>query len=289
MKGIVNYIANNHLIITSRIVVIFSITWIILIHVDYLVPLGKFKALDNFQNEIGNAYLADLGDSEISSHEGNITAYVIEFKPMKGGILHYLEPLMGDTYIYYILHNLYEKRFPEHKYYKPDVLGDGNNLHDDIRSVGKGKFSLWHGYIYLSTSDNTSPIDNQRKYYLFIPYFPSEAVENIYKISAGVLLLILMLSAFFYSGDIWKRLLRNKLIGNVFPGIIITLILLLIGGLSTEIYLRNTIPFTDKDIKWAGIFDPVAGYIFSPGATVRWTNNIDFWGEAQANRTGQTE
>lgn len=45
-------------------------------------------------------------------------------------------------------------------------LGPGDALHDDIRQHGAGRFSLWDGWLYLSTSDNSDPLRNGRRYEL---------------------------------------------------------------------------------------------------------------------------
>ena len=43
-------------------------------------------------------------------------------------------------------------------------LGPGNALHEDIRTLGSGRFSFWYDYVYFSTSDNTDPRTNGRRY-----------------------------------------------------------------------------------------------------------------------------
>lgn len=55
-------------------------------------------------------------------------------------------------------------------YSKLEVLEDGKPLvaphaaHDTIRSVGQGAYSHWGGVVYLSTSDNSDPSKNGRRY-----------------------------------------------------------------------------------------------------------------------------
>src|SRR3569832_832014 len=45
-------------------------------------------------------------------------------------------------------------------------LSGPNALHDDIRKIGKGRFSVWNGWLYFSSSDNVDPIASGRKYEL---------------------------------------------------------------------------------------------------------------------------
>ncbi|MDB5598781.1 MAG: uncharacterized protein JWN71_825, partial [Xanthobacteraceae bacterium] len=51
-----------------------------------------------------------------------------------------------------------------------------------------------------------------------------------------------------------------------------------------EIYFRYQTPF--HTISWPARFDPTVGFIFQPGAEVRWTNHLDFWTVQRANRWG---
>ena len=52
------------------------------------------------------------------------------------------------------------------------ALGPSNALHDDIGIQGGGRFSFWKGALYFSTSDNSDPRTNGRRYSLSIPYIP---------------------------------------------------------------------------------------------------------------------
>ncbi len=45
-------------------------------------------------------------------------------------------------------------------------LGPGHALHEDIRTLGGGRYSLWAGSVYFSSSDGTDPATNGRAYAL---------------------------------------------------------------------------------------------------------------------------
>jgi SAM-dependent methyltransferase len=87
--------------------------------------------LTSIQHEIGFAYLAVTGHAGLSSHKDLSSACVLE-----NGV-----PLPGL----------------------------GNALHDDIRQVGRGRYSFWHDYVYFSTSDNSDPRTNGRYYEISYP------------------------------------------------------------------------------------------------------------------------
>jgi SAM-dependent methyltransferase len=44
------------------------------------------------------------------------------------------------------------------------LAGPANALHDDIRNLGGGRFSFWYDYVNFSTSDNSDPRTNGRRY-----------------------------------------------------------------------------------------------------------------------------
>jgi hypothetical protein len=43
-------------------------------------------------------------------------------------------------------------------------LGPSNAVHDEIRKMGRGRFSFWYDTLYFSTSDNSDPRTNGREY-----------------------------------------------------------------------------------------------------------------------------
>ncbi|HRJ68251.1 MAG TPA: hypothetical protein PK812_01475 [Beijerinckiaceae bacterium] len=51
-------------------------------------------------------------------------------------------------------------------------LGAPRSLHQDIRTIGNGRYSVWARYLYFSTSDNTDPRTNGRAYTLTGPVAP---------------------------------------------------------------------------------------------------------------------
>jgi hypothetical protein len=49
------------------------------------------------------------------------------------------------------------------------LLGPAHSPHQDIRRLGRGRFSHWNDLLYFSTSDNTDPNDNGRSYRIIVP------------------------------------------------------------------------------------------------------------------------
>ena len=44
------------------------------------------------------------------------------------------------------------------------LLSPAHSAHEEIRNVGRGRYSFWEGQLYFSASDNSSPLENGRSY-----------------------------------------------------------------------------------------------------------------------------
>lgn len=82
--------------------------------------------LRDFAPENGHAFTARTGHPRLSSHERPSAALLLEDG----------RPLPGPA----------------------------NALHDDIRRLGSGRFSFWHGHVYFASTDNSDPRTNGRRY-----------------------------------------------------------------------------------------------------------------------------
>jgi len=57
-----------------------------------------------------------------------------------------------------------------HRAAEIEILEDGRPLskanaeHEEIRRLGAGRYSVWHGALYMSSSDGTNPANNNRRY-----------------------------------------------------------------------------------------------------------------------------
>jgi hypothetical protein len=58
-------------------------------------------------------------------------------------------------------------------------LGPAHAPHDDIRMLGAGRYSHWKRQLWFSTSDNSSPLDNARRYDLLLFDEPSGTPEPL--------------------------------------------------------------------------------------------------------------
>jgi hypothetical protein len=60
-------------------------------------------------------------------------------------------------------------RSPAIVYENDRPLGPAHSLHGQIAALGGGRFSHWEGVIAFSSSDNTNPNSNGRKYWVAVP------------------------------------------------------------------------------------------------------------------------
>jgi hypothetical protein len=72
-------------------------------------------------------------------------------------------------------------------------LGPGGALHEDIRQMGQGRYSHWGEALYFSTSDNSDPNTNGRKYILRTTTSARGYIYGITAIAAGLALLFFCL------------------------------------------------------------------------------------------------
>jgi hypothetical protein len=112
--------------------------------------LFRTSPLNGVAAEVGNSYIASTGHPEVSSHRRPSFAQVLEDG----------RPLPGPA----------------------------SALHDDIRQIGRGRYSFWHGHVYFSTSDNSDPRVNGRSYTIRYPFVVGDPLA--YTLYAATLLLL---------------------------------------------------------------------------------------------------
>jgi hypothetical protein len=97
-------------------------------------------------------------------------------------------------------------------YENGQLLGPANSQHADIRTLGRGRFSFWHDYVYISTTDNTNPSINGRIYTIRFPPIVRSAARAIYAAAAVIWSLggVVLVAALWRIG--WKRLWQWTLV-----------------------------------------------------------------------------
>lgn len=160
-------------------------------------------------------------------------------------------------------------------------LGPSHAVHADIRESGEGRYSHWASGVYFSASDNSDPRSNGRQYAaVYTLYLPAWAAWIGGLVALSMLVVLRMR---------WRRARGAR---RVAPRWVVeTVQAVLIGTITVAVFLgaaeliwRAKRPFLLNE--WPASFDPKIGFVFQPGARVRWTNQLDFWSESTANSLG---
>lgn len=192
------------------------------------------------------------------------------------------------------------------------ALGPAHAMHDEIRSVGKGRYSHWgsNRAVYFSSSDNSDPRTNGRTYTVrvraLLPWW-CWLLAGALLAYAGWSLTPALASFAMTLADRSRsarkrypslaRTLRETRRASepfarviwrtgalVLPSVVGTFTaVLLIGGLG-EVYFRATVPFTK--LTWPSRHIEGVGWLFEPNAIVRHSNFLDYWVEETTNSQG---
>lgn len=68
---------------------------------------------------------------------------------------------------------------------------------------------------------------------------------------------------------------------------LIVVLTVIVSLAAAEAFLRVKLPFVTP--QWPSRFDPTIGFVFEPGAEVRWTNGVDFWQSTVVNADGMLD
>jgi hypothetical protein len=86
----------------------------------------------------------------------------------------YAQPELGHCYLTEVgagyWHGYFSAFSPAELSEDGEVLGSSNALHQDVRAKGGGRHSFWGRHLYFSSSDNSDPRTNGRRYEVRRPY-----------------------------------------------------------------------------------------------------------------------
>lgn len=196
----------------------------------------------------------------------------------------------GKSYVFYGLHqtpsdSMDNSELSKLRLFENDrELGFAHALHADIRERGAGLYSHWNNSLLFSSSDNSDPRTNGRAYTIKYPLYSSWQVKAI----AVSLFLILLLNY----NTLLDCLVKIRAMKDTSPKsvlhlnfkLMITGVTFVILFLLLEVILRAIIPFSNP--VWPCRDDEKLGYVFIPGATLQWTNFLDFYSIQKANSFG---
>ncbi len=233
----------------------------------------------------GAAFLGTLSEPSLSDDKVLTGAelYLVETK--QGTALHVLDQwCVVGRFACAWLNALVDSHDPGATREVARRLGPGASLHQDIIDKGNGRFSVWHGFVYFSLPDHVQPAAVTRLE-LRMPTLPSLKVEKIDPFLSALRYLSALGLAVWAVG----RLLGARLglfYRNVLPGLIISAVLLGVGLLGADWYLRRAGMFPVNEGRFPSMFVDKVGFVFKPGDTVKFTNGVDFWVSEKVNSLG---
>ena len=195
-------------------VVLLVLTSLVILNRAEILTFWRTAEIEEISQETGNAYIAFTHHPELSSHHRPSSAQVFEDgKPLP---------------------------YP------------GNAVHDDIRALGNGRYSFWYEHIIFSSSDNTSPVENDRRYEIVYPFILVDGLARTAYLFTTVawVLLVWFVIAFNGKPDVKRMMIKWKAIIDSPIFIFLTVFL---GSLAMIIvgYARVNPAFeSQKDILW---------------------------------------
>jgi hypothetical protein len=251
--------------------------------VDLRAVGGRTVSVSDIQAETGHAFIGRLSDSSLSSDTEPSPGRLYLVETRRGGPFDHLQSFVDESYLLRYLAALWRGKFPYDTYENWVALGPGNALHDDIRQLGGGRYSIWNGYVYFSAPAGTD-VGRSSRMVVVVPAVVPKVVAAVLNV---VIFCVSGLFALGAAGLMLGWLVRRSVIAqNIVPGVVISCVVVLALALGGEWYLRATTPFSQSEVRWPTILDGVAGVLFEPGAEVRWSNGLDFWSVQRANSLG---
>ncbi|MFM8395199.1 MAG: acyltransferase family protein, partial [Acidobacteriota bacterium] len=172
MKHDIDAVFNRHSkSIFWSLVTVLILSLLILLNRNHLLNPWPIEEIKQVQPELGFAYTAQTKQPSLSSHNEPSLAKVLE-----NGL-----PLPGPA----------------------------NSQHYDIRTFGNGRYSFWHDYVNFSSSDNSNPITNGRKYSYTYPIIASDLLAYSLYLVLITLLLVNARLAYLPNDSFQKKIVSH--------------------------------------------------------------------------------
>jgi hypothetical protein len=250
------------------------------------VPNARHIRVANIVAEAGLSYAGDLTGATPTDQKDMdaATLYMVEIHG--GSPLHFCQGFLSGTYTYGWLTALADAYFPALTYERSVGLKPGNSRLEDIRRKGDGRYLILQGRLYFSLPEGISLADIQRLE-VVVPWHKGSSVDEI----VAILWVAAVFSAaglIFWTG--WPPVTRlyreSPSVRNITSGFAITCVMLATAFGAAEMYLRFANKFPRSMIALPHRFVPEIGFLYKPGAEIRWTNGLDFWTTQRANSLG---
>jgi hypothetical protein len=247
---------------------------------DYVLPgIGERVTVAQPQPRSGHMFVATLGRADLGVANAPVDAVLYEITTHRGvAAFERLEYAPRWSNAFYAVRALFLNNYPELAMETRRAIGPGGPELEVISEFGNGRFRVIDGLLYFSTSDNSSPTVDGRRYELVLVVRAVRIVAKLARFGALALFGVIIVAS------LTKRPVARRLLINTAPGVVIAVILVSLIVGAYEGYQRFNGRFAR--IEWPDRVDPVAGFIFEPNAEVRWTNHLDYWVAERTNSLG---
>jgi hypothetical protein len=250
------------------------------------IPTARHIYVANVIPEAGLSYAGDLTDATPTDHKDLDagTLYMVEIRG--GSPLHLFQDLLSGSYAYGWLTALADAYFPALTYESWVALKPGDSRLEDIRQKGDGRYLIRQDRLYFSLPKGIYFAAVQRLE-VVVPFYKGSAVDEIGEI-------LWIVAVFAAAGLIvrtgWSAVARlyreSQSVRNIMSGLAITCVMFAAAFVAAEMYLRFANKFPKSMIALPHRFVPEVGFLYEPGAEIRWTNGLDFWTTQRANSLG---
>ena len=250
------------------------------------VPTDRHIYVENVVPEAGLSYEGELTDT-MPNDQKDMDAATLYMVEIRGGSPRRLfQGLLSGSYAYGWLTALADAYFPALTYESWVALKPGGSPLEDIRQKGDGRYLIRQDRLYFSLPEGSSLADVERME-VVVPFYKGSAIDEIGEI-LWVTALFAAAGLIFRTG--WPALTRlyreSPSVRNIMASFAITCVMLAAAFGAAEMYLRFANEFPRSIIVLPRRFVPEVGFLYKPGAEIRWTNGLDFWTLQHANSLG---
>ena len=269
----------------ASVIAIGLLTWMLLERFKPKAPPGHHYAIGQISFDKGRAYTGVVDDRLLSNNQITGSIYLIGLR--RAGLLPSFERVFGNSYACSWVAAVLELWFPSSTAETWIRLGPEDPKLDDIRQKGNGRYTITPERVYFSLPGKMEMADVQRvEAVLPLPTDRTSISDRIFDVVPIALSMATAILAFQMTLFGYRRYRTSASFRDLLQMITITGAILLGVFASAEVYLRAVNKFPKTQIAVPRRFVPGVGFLYQPGAQIRWTNGLDFWSIQRANSLG---
>jgi len=257
--------------------------WTLLEGFEAKAPLGHHYGIGQISFDKGRAYTGVMDDSLLSSSRFTNSIYLIGLR--RAGLLPSFERAFRNSYACSWVAAVLELWFPSSTTETWIRLGPEDSNLDDVRQKGDGRYLVTSDRLYFSLPKGTEMAEVERLEAVAPTVRASilDCVGEVMPIALSLAAVALLIQMVLLG---YRRYQTSAIVRDLIQMIAVTGVIMLGVLASAEVYLRAANKFPKTQIAVPRRFVPGVGFLYEPGAQLRWTNGLDFWNIQRANSLG---